>query len=148
MACHGAAIAFARGVDGELPAAAAAPERVRLSGRPARCLAYLHEDLVAAAGAGGAVVLLRRCDDGTWAPTQALRGDINSKPKQPKVVLCHLTRVLVISRLPAQPWAAEGKAPLQVSLSARPTLRRKQCGRSQKTSALSWHCSGSRRAPR
>ena len=101
MACHGAAIAFARGLDGsfgELPAAAAAPECVRLSGRPARCLAYLQEDLVAAAGAGGAVILLRRGNDGNWAPTQALRGDINSEPKQPEEVLCHLTRVPVISQ--------------------------------------------------
>ena len=42
--------------------------------RPVRCLAFLGEDLVAAGGAGGSVILLRRGEDGAWELRQALQG--------------------------------------------------------------------------
>ena len=43
--------------------------------RPVRCLAFLGEDLVAAGGAGGGVVLLQRGEAGAWEPRHALQGD-------------------------------------------------------------------------
>ncbi|KAK9836336.1 hypothetical protein WJX81_006508 [Elliptochloris bilobata] len=77
MACHGAAVAFAGGLNGgprELYAAAGASQRLRLPGRPARCLVYLSGNMVAAAGAGGDVLLLRRGEGGSWEPLHALHG--------------------------------------------------------------------------
>ena len=43
--------------------------------RPVRCLAFLGEDLVAAGGAGGGVILLRRGEAGAWEPRQVLQGN-------------------------------------------------------------------------
>jgi len=85
MACHGAALVFAGGSTSSgaqrLPAAAAAPQVLRLPGRPARCLAYLRRDLVAAAGAPSeGVLLLQRGEDGAWAPLRTLHGLIGPSP--------------------------------------------------------------------
>ena len=46
--------------------------------RPVRCLAFLGEDLVAAGGAGGGVILLQRGEAGAWEPRQALHGNIDT----------------------------------------------------------------------
>jgi hypothetical protein len=83
MACHGAALVYAGSSPSSsverVAAAAAPPQVLRLPGRPARCLAYLRRDLVAAAGAPGeGVLLLQRGGDGAWAPLRTLHGLINA----------------------------------------------------------------------